>query len=85
MKSEKNLANSVSRTMPACVSTCEEWAIFVPGAGTVLALAEHATPCVATSVLYEDLASTIDTIGGLLKCSENGGQMPVKVNKTNSV
>jgi hypothetical protein len=85
MKSERTPANSASRTMPASGSTCEEWAVSVPGAGTVLVLAKHTTPFVATSVLYEDLASTIDAIGGLLECSENGGQMPVKANKTNSV
>lgn len=69
--------------MPASGNTCQEWAIPVPGAGTVLALAKHTTPFVATSVLYEDLAATIDAAGGLLECSEGGGQMPVKVNKTN--
>lgn len=82
---ESNTGASARWTMPASGSTCDEWAIPVPGAGTVLALAKHTTPFVATSILYEDLASTIDAIGGLLECQEYGGQMPAKVNKTNPV
>jgi hypothetical protein len=80
---ESNTEANARWTMPASGSACEEWAIAVPGAGTVLALAKHTTPFVATSVLYDDLASTIDAIGGILECNESGGQMPVMVNKTN--
>jgi len=82
---ESNTGADARWTMPASGSVCEEWALPVPGAGTVLALAKHTTPFVATSVLYEDLAATIEAAGGLLECEGNGGQMPVKVNKSNSV
>ncbi|PVI01094.1 hypothetical protein DM02DRAFT_706509 [Periconia macrospinosa] len=54
--------------MPASGSTCKEWAISVPSAGTVLALAKHTTPFVAISVLYADIAATIDAVRGLLEC-----------------
>lgn len=76
-------------TMPAD-STCAEWGLPVDGAGTVLALAKHVDPDVTTSVLYEDLANTID--GGedgenaetaLLGCAANGGQMGVVFDASN--
>ncbi|KAL7624111.1 hypothetical protein AAE478_005668 [Parahypoxylon ruwenzoriense] len=78
-------------TMPAA-SDCAEWALPVDGAGTVLALAKHVNPVITSSVLYEDLASTID--GGpdateaqqqaaLLGCATNGGQMGVKFDASN--
>lgn len=82
---ESNTGANARWTMPASGSTCQEWAISVPGAGTVLALAKHTTPFVATSVLYVDIAATIDAAGGLLECQQNGGQMPTIVNKTNPV
>ena len=82
---ESNTGANARWTMPASGSACQEWAISVPGAGTVLALAKHTTPFVATSVLYADIAATIDAVGGLLECQENGGQMPAIVNKTNLV
>lgn len=71
-------------TMPAEGDTCSEWGLPVPGAGTVLALAKHVDPAVTSSVLYEDLANTID--GGedgtdaataLAECGANGGQKGV--------
>ncbi|KAI4953344.1 hypothetical protein J4E86_006886 [Alternaria arbusti] len=79
---DSNTGANARWTMPAS-GACEEWAIAVPDAGTVLALAKHSKPDVSTSILYADIAATIDAIGGLLECQSNGGQMPTMVNKTN--
>ncbi|KAJ6445405.1 polyketide synthase [Purpureocillium lavendulum] len=68
---------------------CAEWNIFAYQ--TVLALAKHIDPDVNTSVLYEDIATTID--GGpsaseeekakaLIGCSTSGGSLGVLVNET---
>lgn len=78
---ESNTGANARWTMPASGSACEEWAIPVPAAGIVLALDKHTTPFVGTSILYADIAATIDDVGGLLECQENGGQMPTIVNK----
>ncbi|KAG6015198.1 hypothetical protein E4U54_004009 [Claviceps lovelessii] len=78
-------------TMPKAVD-CAEWSLPIPGAGTVLALAEHINARISSSILYEDIASTID--GGkdatgdekkasLAGCGSNGGQLGVKANKAN--
>ena len=75
-------------TMPSGVA-CEEWAIEVPGAGTVLALAKHINPRTLSSVLLTDIADTID--GGtdtkkaksLLDCGTAGGWQGVVTNATN--
>ncbi|KAK0749138.1 hypothetical protein B0T18DRAFT_436766 [Schizothecium vesticola] len=74
-------------TMPSGVE-CEEWAIEVPGAGTVLALAKHINPRTLSSVLLTDIADTID--GGsntnkaksLLGCGTGGGWLGVATNAT---
>lgn len=78
-------------TMPAD-TTCAEWALPIEGAGTVLALAKHVNPIVKTSILYEELADTIDggddptdadIAASLSGCGVNGGQMGVVSNKSN--
>ncbi|KAM0326098.1 hypothetical protein ACHAQA_006691 [Verticillium albo-atrum] len=74
-------------------TTCQEWAIPLPDGATTLVLAKHVSPFVKSSVLYEDIASTID--GGeeatsaqrskaLIGCAKNGGQMGVAVNTANA-
>ncbi|KAG6001333.1 hypothetical protein E4U21_004431 [Claviceps maximensis] len=78
-------------TMPKAID-CAEWSLPVPGAGTVLALAEHVNARISSSILYEDLASTIDggkgasvdaKMAALAGCGANGGQLGVKVDKAN--
>jgi hypothetical protein len=77
-------------TMPSGVE-CQEWAIEVPGAGTVLALAKHINPRTLSSVLLTDIADTID--GGsntnkaksLLGCGTGGGWLGVVANASNPV
>lgn len=75
-------------TMPSGVE-CQEWAIEVPGAGTVLALAKHINPRTLSSVLLTDIANTIDggsntnKAGSLLGCGTGGGMMGVVTNATN--
>lgn len=66
-------------TMPSGLD-CEEWAIDVPGAGTVLALAKHINPRTLSSVLLTDMADTIDGGGNstgradsLVGCGTAGG------------
>ncbi|KAG4427772.1 hypothetical protein IFR05_016744 [Cadophora sp. M221] len=68
---------------------CAEWSIYE--AGTVLVLAKHIDPRVKTSVLFEDIANTIDggeagpAVGAtdyILNCGINGGSLGVKVNAT---
>jgi hypothetical protein len=77
--------------MPKAID-CAEWSLPVSGAGSVLVLAKHINARVSSSILYEDLAATID--GGLnasdqakknslLGCGPNGGQLGVKANLTN--
>lgn len=78
-------------TMPAPDLGCAEWTIPIE-AGSVLALAKHISPRVNSSVLYTDIANTID--GGvnasdkekkeslLGACGTHGGMVGVKVNKT---
>ncbi|OAA74257.1 hypothetical protein LEL_07838 [Akanthomyces lecanii RCEF 1005] len=74
-------------TMPPSVD-CQEWTLPVTNAGTVLALAKHINPRINSSILYTDLANTID--GGenasatdkaksLTGCDKNGGQLGVIV------
>lgn len=68
---------------------CAEWMLPVPSGGTVLALAKHINPRVTSSVLYDDIANTID--GGefataaqreasLLGCARAGGMLGVRAN-----
>ncbi|KAF6819237.1 hypothetical protein CPLU01_13086 [Colletotrichum plurivorum] len=78
-------------TMPGGF-TCQEWGIEVPGAGTVLPLAKQTGPRVTPSVLYADIANTID--GGadatpeqraesLIGCAASGGQVGIKTDPKN--
>ncbi|UNI23899.1 hypothetical protein JDV02_009691 [Purpureocillium takamizusanense] len=77
-------------TMPSeNTPDCAEWTIFLYQ--SVHALAKHIDPNVSTSVLYEDIARTID--GGesasdddkakaLISCQTSGGSLGVLVNET---
>ncbi|UNI24916.1 hypothetical protein JDV02_010633 [Purpureocillium takamizusanense] len=78
-------------SMPKAVD-CAEWSLPVPDAGTVLALAKHIKARVSSSILYKDLAATIDGGVGasdaqkkaaLAGCGANGGQLGAKANTTN--
>lgn len=79
-------------TMPAnpSLSGCDEWTVL--DSGTVRVLAKHTSNIVNSSVLLEDMATTID--GGpdatdtdkqkaIIHCAEHGGQLVVKVNTSN--
>ncbi len=68
---------------------CAEWSLYV--AGTAMALGKHINPRVNSTVLFEDIANTIDggenaTIDQITKsissCSKNGGSVAVTVDKT---
>jgi hypothetical protein len=78
-------------TMPSGLD-CAEWSVDVPGAGTVLLLAKHINPRVTSSVLYTDMAATLD--GGvnataeakkdsLMGCGTGGGMVGVNVDAAN--
>lgn len=78
-------------TMPGGSFDCDEWTLPVEGAGTVLALAKHISPRINSSVLYTDIAATIDGGGEqaseqdrkaslLGACGTHGGMVGVKVN-----
>lgn len=78
-------------TMPGGF-VCQEWGIEVPGAGTVLPLAKQTGPRVTSSVLYADIADTIDggldatasqRAASLVGCAANGGQVGIKTDTTN--
>lgn len=81
-------------TMPAPDFGCAEWTIPVE-AGSVLALAKHINGRINSSVLYTDIANTID--GGvdasekdkkeslLGACGTHGGMVGVKVNAADPV
>ncbi|KAH8912977.1 hypothetical protein BR93DRAFT_862833, partial [Coniochaeta sp. PMI_546] len=69
---------------------CAEWTLYTRG--SALALAKHVDPAVNTSVLFEDIAATID--GGdratdaqkraaIIGCLSDGGSLGVVVNATN--
>ncbi len=71
---------------------CQEWTVELPGGGPIMVLAKHITPRYNSSILWEDIATTID--GGptasandvkssLLGCGTHGGQVGVKVNASN--
>ncbi|OAQ77783.1 hypothetical protein VFPBJ_08255 [Purpureocillium lilacinum] len=88
---EQNTGAAKFWNMPKAVD-CAEWSLPVPNAGTVLALAKHINARVSSSILYADLATTIDGGEGatdaqkkaaLLGCGANGGQLGVKANTTN--
>jgi len=78
-------------TMPSGFD-CAEWTVDIPGAGTVLLLAKHINPRITSSVLYADMADTID--GGvdgteeakkasLMGCGTGGGMLGVKADAKN--
>lgn len=78
-------------TMPGSGFDCAEWTLPIEGAGTVLALAKHITPRINSSVLYTDIATTIDGGGEhasdqdrkeslLGACGIHGGMVGVRVN-----
>lgn len=76
-------------TMPAeAAQSCEEWELYTHG--TVKVLAKHITPGANSSVLYEDIANTID--GGasrdevgpaIIQCLADGGFAGVIVDTKN--
>ena len=81
-------------TMPGGGFDCDEWMLPVEGAGTVLALAKHISPRINSSVLYTDIAATIDGGGEqasdqdrkeslLGACGMHGGMVGVKANMSN--
>ncbi|CAK7205466.1 hypothetical protein SEUCBS139899_008241 [Sporothrix eucalyptigena] len=79
-------------TMPANpkLHGCDEWTVL--DSGTVRVLAKHTNNAVNSSVLLEDMASTID--GGsdatdaqkakaIIHCAEHGGQLVITANTSN--
>ncbi|KAI0509521.1 hypothetical protein F5B22DRAFT_648947 [Xylaria bambusicola] len=79
-------------TMPPS-NDCEEWQLPLAFGETVLSLAKHISPRINSSVLFEDMANTID--GGanptptsfanslLGACGGDGGMVGVYVNASN--
>ncbi|KAJ3495555.1 hypothetical protein NLG97_g3308 [Lecanicillium saksenae] len=74
----------------ADTADCAEWSLY--SRGTVLALIKHINPNVNSSVLYEDIATTIDggekatpaqQAASLIGCMTDGGSEGVLVNTTN--
>lgn len=79
---------------PAGDLACGEWEIVIPDAGTVLVLIEQTGGRYTSSVLLEDIASTID--GGLnptaaslqnsiMGCGTHGGMIGVQWNSSNPI
>lgn len=72
---------------------CEEWQLPLAFGETVLSLAKHINPRINSSVLFEDMADTIDggvnptpesLAGSLLgACGADGGMVGVRVNASN--
>ncbi|OAA56279.1 hypothetical protein SPI_07890 [Niveomyces insectorum RCEF 264] len=65
---------------------CPEWSLS--SNGTVLALAKHINAAANSSVLFEDIATTIDgglpaTAIGIISCLGSGGSLGVLVNQSN--
>ena len=56
---QNNNGTAAFLTMPAG-SNCGDWTLPIDGAGTVLGLAKHVIPIANSSVLYTDIANTID-------------------------
>ncbi|KAI1197103.1 hypothetical protein F5X97DRAFT_334228 [Nemania serpens] len=75
-------------TMPAAAAPdCGEWSVFAHG--TALALAKHIDGSVDSSVLFADIATTIDggvnatsqqRAAALISCGASGGSLGVQVN-----
>lgn len=78
--------------LPTKATECDEWTLYTTG--TVMILGKHIDPKVNSTILFEDIATTID--GGdpatkpsaakvkasLTGCGVNGGSMNVTVDKT---
>lgn len=79
---EENTGLDAFWTMPAEGFDCQEWQLPVPSAGTVLPLAKHINPRINSSVLYTDMADTIEN--ALLGCDTNGGMVGVVTDPTNA-
>ncbi|GAP87900.1 hypothetical protein SAMD00023353_1601040 [Rosellinia necatrix] len=69
---------------------CDEWTLYQRG--TVLALGKHLDPTVDSSVLFADIANTIDgganatpaqQLAALVGCAEAGGSFGVVYNASN--
>ncbi|KAI1422353.1 hypothetical protein F5Y12DRAFT_623893 [Xylaria sp. FL1777] len=69
---------------------CAEWTLFAHG--SVLALGKHIDPTVNSSVLFSDIANTIDGGAGatsaqqaaaIIGCATNGGSLGVVYNASN--
>ena len=82
---EQNKGSDRLWTMPkeSSVGDCAEWAFPIPNAGTVLALAKHVNPRVASSISFGDLADAIDGTDGIDGCGKNGGQKGAKADTSN--
>ncbi|KAL7628810.1 hypothetical protein AAE478_000325 [Parahypoxylon ruwenzoriense] len=78
---EDNSGLNAMWTMPVEGFECQEWLLPVPAAGTVLPLAKHINPRINSSVLYTDMADTIEN--SLLGCGTNGGMVGVATDATN--
>ncbi|KAK4451532.1 hypothetical protein QBC34DRAFT_401272 [Podospora aff. communis PSN243] len=80
--------------MPAGDFGCAEWMVEIPDSGTVLTLIKKVSPRSNSSVLFDDVANTID--GGpnpteeqlsksLLGCGTNGGMIGIQWNSSNPI
>lgn len=76
--------------LAADTPNCDEWTLYQRG--TVLALGKHLDPTVDSSVLFTDIANTIDggasatpeqQLAALVGCAENGGSFGVVYNASN--
>ncbi len=71
---------------------CAEWSVDIPGAGSVLLLAKHINPRINSSVLFSDMANTVDggvdateeaKAASLMGCGTGGGMVGVKTDAAN--
>lgn len=64
---------------------CAEWSLF--SNGSTLAVAKHLNEKIDSSVLFEDIATTIDGGGkskqGIISCLDKGGSLGVVANSSN--
>ena len=76
---------------PSTKAQCDEWTLYT--IGTTLILGKHINPRANSSVLFTDIANTIDggdtatdsqAAAAILGCGANGGSMEVVVDKTNA-
>ncbi|KAI0377232.1 hypothetical protein F5Y04DRAFT_264927 [Hypomontagnella monticulosa] len=78
---EENSGLNAMWSMPIAGFDCQEWQLPVPAAGSVLPLAKHINPRINSTVLYTDMADTIEKT--LLGCGTNGGMVGVTADATN--